>query len=99
MVRNKSRTIIMIPKEGRVLVDFYATWCGPCKMVAKTLDQYAEEVSEVKVVKINVDEEADIASEYNIRSIPTLIYFEDGEIIERQTGNVELSKIKELTKV
>jgi thioredoxin 1 len=89
----------MIPKEGRVLVDFYATWCGPCKMVAKTLDQYAEEVSEVKVVKINVDEEADIASEYNIRSIPTLIYFEDGEIIERQTGNVELSKIKELTKV
>jgi len=89
----------MIPKEGRVLVDFYATWCGPCKMVAKTLDQYAEEVSEVKVVKINVDEEADIASEYNIRSIPTLIYFEDGEIIERQTGNVALSKIKELTKV
>ena len=89
----------MIPKEGRVLVDFYATWCGPCKMVAKTLDQYVEEVSEVKVVKINVDEEADIASEYNIRSIPTLIYFEDGEIIERQTGNVELSKIKELTKV
>ena len=99
MVRDKSRTIIMIPKEGRVLVDFYATWCGPCKMVAKTLDQYAEEVSEVKVVKINVDEEADIASEYNIRSIPTLIYFEDGEIIERQTGNVALSKIKELTKV
>mgnify|MGYP000408290632 FL=1 len=89
----------MIPKEGRVLVDFYATWCGPCKMVAKTLDQYAEEVSEVKVVKINVDEEADIASEYNIRSIPTLIYFEDGEIIERQTGNVALSKLKELTKV
>jgi thioredoxin 1 len=89
----------MIPKEGRVLVDFYATWCGPCKMVAKTLDQYAEEVGEVKVVKINVDEEADIASEYNIRSIPTLIYFEDGEIIERQTGNVTLSKLKELTKV
>ena len=89
----------MIPKEGRVLVDFYATWCGPCKMVAKTLDQYAEEVSEVKIVKINVDEEADIASEYNIRSIPTLIYFEDGEIIERQTGNVALSKLKELTKV
>ena len=89
----------MIPKEGRVLVDFYATWCGPCKMVAKTLDQYAEEVSEVKVVKIDVDKEADIASEYNIRSIPTLIYFEDGEIIERQTGNVALSKLKELTKV
>ena len=89
----------MIPKESRVLVDFYATWCGPCKMVAKTLDQYVEEVSEVKVVKINVDEEADIASEYGIRSIPTLIYFEDGEVIERQTGNLALPQIKELTKV
>ena len=64
----------MIPKEGRVLVDFYATWCGPCKVVAKTLDQYAEEVSEVKVVKINVDEESELASKYGIRSIPTLIY-------------------------
>jgi|TARA_R100000541_G_C1885186_1_gene82840 thioredoxin 1 len=89
----------MIPKEGRVLVDFYATWCGPCKVVAKTLDQYAEEVSEVKVVKINVDQEADLASEYGIRSIPTLIYFEDGEIIKKQTGNLGLAEIKELTKV
>ena len=89
----------MIPKEGRVLVDFYATWCGPCKMVAKTLEKYEEEISDVKVVKIDVDLESDIAASYNIRSIPTLIYFEDGEIIERQTGNVTLSKLKELTKV
>lgn len=89
----------MIPKEGRVLVDFYATWCGPCKVVAKTLDQYAEEVSEVKVVKINVDEESELASKYGIRSIPTLIYFEDGEIIKKQTGNLGLAEIKELTKV
>jgi thioredoxin 1 len=86
-------------KTGRVLVDFWATWCGPCKMLIKTLDKYSEEVSEVKVLKINVDEESDIAAEYGIRSIPTLLYFEDGEIVERQTGNIPLATIKELTKI
>ena len=68
-------------------------------MLIKTLDKYSEEVSEVKVLKINVDEESDIAAEYGIRSIPTLLYFEDGEIVERQTGNVPLATIKELTKI
>ena len=86
-------------KTGRVLVDFWAAWCGQCKMLIKTLDKYSEEVSEVKVLKINVDEESDIAAEYGIRSIPTLLYFEDGEIVERQTGNVPLATIKELTKI
>ena len=86
-------------KTGRVLVDFWAAWCGPCKMLIKTLDKYSEEVSDVKIIKINIDEEADIASEYGIRSIPTLIYFEDGEIVERQSGNIPLAKIKELTKI
>jgi|TARA_B110000238_G_scaffold188731_1_gene220064 thioredoxin 1 len=86
-------------KTGRVLVDFWAAWCGPCKMLIKTLDKYSEEVSDVKIIKINVDEEADIASEYGVRSIPTLIYFEDGEIVERQSGNIPLAKIKELTKI
>lgn len=98
MVRNKPR-IIMIPKTGRVLVDFFATWCGPCKMVAKTLEKYEEEISDVKVVKIDVDLEADIAASYNIRSIPTLIYFEDGEIIERHSGNASLEQLKTITKI
>jgi len=55
----------MIPKTGRVLVDFFATWCGPCKMVAKTLEKYEEEISDVKVVKIDVDLESEIAASYN----------------------------------
>jgi|TARA_B110000967_G_C18699760_1_gene467216 thioredoxin 1 len=88
-----------IPKEGRVLVDFFATWCGPCKMISKQLEKYEEEVSDVTVLKIDVDLEPELASENNIRSIPTLIYFEDGEVVERKTGNSTLAEIKTLTKI
>lgn len=89
----------MIPTEGRVLVDFFATWCGPCKMVAKQLDKYEEEVDDVKVIKINVDEEADLASKYGIRSIPTLFYMEDGEVVDKLIGNATLEQLKTLTKI
>ena len=88
-----------IPKEGRVLVDFFATWCGPCKMISKQLEKYEEEVSDVTVLKIDVDLEPELASENNIRSSPTLIYFEDGEVVERKTGNSTLAEIKTLTKI
>tara|TARA_B110000858_G_scaffold59166_1_gene68918 strand:- start:3100 stop:3372 length:273 start_codon:yes stop_codon:yes gene_type:complete len=88
-----------IPKEGRVLVDFFATWCGPCKMISKQLEKYEEEVSDVTVLKIDVDLEPELASENNIRSIPTLIYFEDGKVVERKTGNSTLAEIKTLTKI
>ena len=89
----------MIPTKGRVLVDFFATWCGPCKMVAKQLDKYEEEVDDVKVIKINVDEEADLASKYGIRSIPTLFYMEDGEVVDKLIGNATLEQLKTLTKI
>lgn len=89
----------MIPTEGRVLVDFFATWCGPCKMVAKQLDKYEEEVDDVKVIKINVDEESSLASKYGIRSIPTLFYMEDGEVVDKLIGNATLEQLKTLTKI
>lgn len=85
-------------KTGKVLVDFFATWCGPCKMVAKQLEKYEEEINDVRVVKINIDKDSDLAEEYGIRSIPTLIYMEHGEIIDRKTGNMTLSDLKTLTK-
>tara|TARA_E500000081_G_C6000668_1_gene291041 strand:+ start:282 stop:551 length:270 start_codon:yes stop_codon:yes gene_type:complete len=87
----------MIPKKGKVLVDFWAQWCGPCKMMMPVLEKYSEEEDAVTVVKINVDEEADIASEYNIRSIPTFILFEDGEVIKKQMGAMSIQQLKEFT--
>lgn len=85
-------------KTGKVLVDFFATWCGPCKMVAKQLEKYEEEINDVRVVKINIDKDSELAEEYGIRSIPTLIYMEHGEIIDRKTGNMTLNDLKTLTK-
>lgn len=88
----------MIPEKGRVLVDFWAQWCGPCKMMLPKVDQFSEEQKEIEVVKINVDEHSDIAAQYGIRSIPTFIYFEDGEVIDKQTGAMSLEQLKEFTK-
>ena len=72
--------------EGTVLVDFYATWCGPCKMMSPIVDEIAEESTEVKVCKIDVDEADDIPARYSIMSIPTLMVFKNGEIAKTFIG-------------
>lgn len=87
----------MIPTEGRVLVDFYADWCGPCKALAPNLQKFDEEVADVQVVKINVDEQVDISARFAIRSIPTLIYFENGEAVDRTSGMKTVEQLKEFT--
>ncbi len=75
-------------KEGLVLVDFYADWCGPCRMVGPIVEEISNEVENLKVIKVNVDEREDIAKMYGIMSIPTLILFKDGEIDKKQVGFV-----------
>ena len=67
--------------DKKVLVDFYADWCGPCKMMAPAIEKIAEEVSEyAKVGKVNVDENQDLAMKYNVMSIPTILVFKNGQI-------------------
>jgi thioredoxin 1 len=74
-------------KSGIVMVDFWAPWCGPCKMVAPTLNSIAETESEkVKVAKVNVDKEQQIAQKFKVRSIPTLVMFKNGKEIKRFVG-------------
>ena len=81
---------------SKVLVDFYADWCGPCRMLSPTIDEIAEERSDIKVCKINVDTSPEIASSLRIVSIPTVIIFENGEIKSRFSGVRDKEDILEL---
>lgn len=69
-----------------VLVDFYANWCGPCKMMSPIIDEIAEKIEDIKVGKVNVDENQELAIEYDVMSIPTLIIFKEGQAIKTLVG-------------
>ncbi len=77
-----------------VVVDFWAEWCGPCKMIAPSLEEISDEMGDkIKIAKVNMDENPDIAAKYGVRSIPTLLLFKDGEPVAIQVGAVPKSKI------
>ena len=84
----------VLKKEGKVLVDFYADWCGPCKMMSPVIDKIAEENSTVKVGKVNVDENPEIVSKYGIMSIPTIMIFENGNLMKKFIGLTSKSEIE-----
>ena len=82
--------------KGRVLVDFYADWCGPCQMLSPLVEDLAKEDNELTIMKVNVDELPELARKYGISSIPSLIYLVDGEIKNRRIGYIPLRDLKKL---
>ncbi len=83
--------------DKAVLIDFWATWCGPCKMIAPFVEQISEEFSdEVKVCKVNIDDEPSLATKFGITSIPTLLVVKNGEVVKTSVGYIPKEKIIEL---
>lgn len=87
-----------IIKSGKLtLVDFYATWCGPCKMMHPVLEQLKEDLGDsIRIIKIDVDKNEAISTQYRIMSVPTLMLFKNGEAVWRQSGTIRLNDLKNL---
>lgn len=84
--------------NGKVLVDFFATWCGPCKMLTPILEELASDRSDTKIVKVDVDECEGLARQFGVMSIPTLIQFDNGKIIDKKVGFQSKEEISEWLK-
>ncbi len=94
-LENKEEFKTLINKE-RTLIDFYADWCGPCRMISPILEEMSNERTNVSIVKVDVDKYPEIAKEYGVMSIPTLIYFKEGKLIKQNVGYMEKQDIEEL---
>lgn len=82
--------------KGLVIVDFFATWCGPCRMIAPILEQVAEQHENVVVSKVDVDENEDLARQFNIMSIPTILFFKDGMLVNKHIGLLSLDQFNQI---
>ena len=79
-----------------VLIDFYADWCGPCRMLGPVIDEIAEEAADFKVGKVNIDEQPELATKYQVMSVPTLVVVKNGEVANRVTGVTPKQKILDM---
>lgn len=73
-------------KEGISVVDFFATWCGPCKMLGPVLEELAKEKSEIRFIKVDIDQQENLARQYGVMSVPTLLFFKDGVLVGQSVG-------------
>lgn len=96
VVTSKNFENEVLKSEKPVLVDFWASWCGPCKMVSPLIDELSEEHSEYKFCKVNVDDESALATKFNVMSIPNLVVFKNGEMTSQSAGARPKEEILEL---
>ena len=85
--------------DKTVLIDFWAEWCGPCRMMSPVIDEVAETLSDVKVCKVNVDEASDLASMFGIESIPTLVVIKNGQTVNKSIGLISKEQVLQLLNV
>ena len=88
----------VLDAKGTVLVDFWAAWCGPCRMLSPVVDEVAAELSGVKVGKVNIDEQPDLAAQFDVMSIPTLVVFKDGKAVNQSVGVIPKEVILKMVK-
>lgn len=89
----------LLQEKGVILVDFFATWCGPCKMIGPVIEKVAGKYEgKVKVVKIDIDQEKELAAEYEVQTVPTILVIKDGKIAERKSGFMPQPKIEAMLK-
>lgn len=97
-INEKEFNTEVLKEEGVVVVDFFATWCGPCKMLAPVLEEVQDEMNNVKVVKVDIDENPNVATEYAVKNIPTIKIFKNGEEVTTNVGFLPKASLIDMIK-